>query len=49
MAKQMGKVEIVIWILGAIVVLAIVFYSVGGFDLAYNMIKQMNTNLSRSW
>ena len=48
MAKQMGKVEAVIWVLGAIAVISIVLYSLGVFDLVYHMIKQMNANLSRS-
>ena len=49
MAKQMGKVEGAIWVVGAIIVICIVLYSLGVFDLIYTMIKQMNTNLSRSW
>jgi hypothetical protein len=48
MAKQMGKVEAVIWVIGAIVVISIVLYSVGAFDIVYNMIKQMHANLSGS-
>jgi L-lactate permease len=46
MAREMGKVEVVIWVVGTAIVLAIVMYSMGIFDIIAHMISQINTKLS---
>ena len=46
MAREMGKMEAAIWVVGTVVVLAIVMYSMGAFDIIAHMISQINTKLS---
>jgi hypothetical protein len=40
-AREMGAMEGILWVIGTLIVLGIVLYSVGGFELIYNMIHQM--------
>ena len=40
----MGKIEACVWVIGATMVVAIVLYSMGIFDLVYHMITQLNAN-----
>jgi hypothetical protein len=47
-AREMGKLEGIMWIIGTIVVLSIVLYSVGGFDLIYHAIHQLLPKASLS-
>ncbi len=46
MAREMGKAEAAIWVLGTVIVLAIVMYSMGIFDIIAHMISQINAKLS---
>jgi hypothetical protein len=47
-AREMGTMEGVMWVIGTLIVLGIVFYSVGGFELAYNMVHQMMHQMAPS-
>ena len=44
----MGTMEGVMWVIGTLVVLGIVLYSVGGFEIIFNMMHQLLPKASLS-
>ena len=44
----MGKIEAATWVIAAAIVMGIVLYSVGFFDIVYHMVTQVITKISPS-